>query len=72
MHDKIITANDNQTQNHSEFIQRNFIIQGKKVRVSFPNSKIDDKKIISRVQDILITSYVNDDKIKVNNQNLVS
>jgi len=51
----------NQVQNNN-FTQYDFFIQGKKVRAFFPKPKADDKKIISNMQKILISTYLNDGK----------
>jgi len=52
----------NEIKINSNFTQHNFFIQGKKVRAFFPKSKTGDEKIISRVQDILISNYINGDR----------
>jgi len=48
------------------FTPHEFFIQGKKVRAFFPKPKADDEKIISRVQDMLISNYMNSGKITNN------
>lgn len=66
MTENLNIPNNNPTKNFTHY---EFFIQGKKIRAFFPKPNINDEKIISRVQDILISNYVNSDKMIKNIKN---